>query len=268
MKTIAILALLCSGVAARVDDKDAVTAAANKIADASSYAFKGETKVDSPLGGGVGAGAVPAYDGKFNKETGLHVTVGDRAEFFRKGDKNYVKMQQNDWAELDKAQLPGGQGGQKGQRGALMGRMMLKNLKAPHEEAKEIAKGFKELKKEEKSDKVGEKDCAVYGGDLSEEGVKASPLGRMIGGLSALGGGAQNAEMSGKGRLWVDSDGNLVKYETSTRVAVEFQGNPIEFTMVRSTEITGVGKTKVEVPEGVQKLLSEKPAEKSEDKKP
>ena len=49
-------------------------------------------------------------------------------------------------------------------------------------------------------------------------------------------------------------------------MAIEFQGNPIEFSMIRSSEISAVGKTKVEVPEGVKKLL-EKPAEKSEDKK-
>lgn len=264
MKTIAILALLCRGAAA--DDKDAVSAAAGKIAQASSYSFKGETKVESPLGGGAGAGQIPAFDGKFNKETGLHVTVGERGEFFRKGEKNYLKNPQGEWAELDKAQLGGAQGGQNRQRGALMGRMMLKNLKAPHEEAGEIVKGFKELKKDEKSDKVGERDCAVYGGDLTDESIKASPLGRMIGQLGALGGGNANAEMSGKGRVWVDSDGNLVKYELTTRMAFDFQGNAIEFSMVRSTEITGVGKTTVAVPEAVQKLLSEKSEDKKEEK--
>lgn len=266
MKTIAILALLCSGPRA-ADDKDAVSAAANKLAEASSYTFKGETKVESAFGG-AGGQQIPAFEGKYDKEAGAHVTVGERGEYFRKGDKVFVKNAQQDWTELDKAQFggAGGQGGQNRQRGALAGRMMLKNMKAPHEEAKELPKNFKELKREEKSDKVGEKDCTVYGGELTEEGIKASPLGKMIGGFGALGGGAANAEMTGKGRVWIDADGNLVKFEFTTRVAVEFQGNPIEFSMIRSNEISAVGKTKVEVPEGVKKLL-EKPAEKSEDKK-
>ncbi len=266
MRAIAILALLCGSLWA-ADDKDAVTSAANKLADASSYTFKGETKVESAFGG-AGGQQIPAFEGKYEKEAGAHVTMGDRGEYFRKGEKVFVKNAQQDWSELDKAQLggAGGQGGQNRQRGAMAGRLMLKNMKAPHEEVKDLPKGFKEIKKEEKPDKVGEKDCAVYGGDLSEEGIKASPLGRMIGQLGALGGGAANLEMSGKGRIWIDSDGNLVKFELSSRVAVEFQGNPIEFSMIRSSEISGVGKTKVEVPEGVKKLL-EKPAEKSEDKK-
>src|SRR5258706_16120302 len=111
-------------------------------------------------------------DGKYLKDVGLHVTVGERGEFFRRGDKNFVKTAQGDWSELEKAQLPGG-GGQNRARGALMGRMMIKNLKAPHEELKDLAKGFKELKKEEKTDKAGDKDCAVYGGGPRAEGNKA-----------------------------------------------------------------------------------------------
>ena len=268
MKTLIGLILLGAPVlAARPDDKETVASAAAKAADAGSYTFKGEIKLESAFGNLPQQ--IPSMDGKYQKDVGLLISVGERGEFFRRGDKNFVKTGQGEWTELEKAQLGGAGGGAGGgqnrQRGALMGRMMIKNLKAPHEEVKDIAKGFKELKKEEKSDKVGEKDCAVYGGDLSEEGVKSSPLGKMIGQLGALGGGAQNAEMSGKGRLWIDPDGAIVKFELTTKVAVDFQGNQIEFTMARSTEISAVGKTKVEVPDGVRKLL-EKPAEKSEDK--
>jgi hypothetical protein len=266
MKTIAILALLCGAVHAKTDDKDAVANAAKKLAEAGSYTFKGEVKVDSPLGGG--GQQIPGYEGKFDKELGSYVTIGDRGEFFRKGDKIFVKQQQGEWTELEKAQLAGGgQGGQNRQRGMMAGRMFLRNMKSPHDEVKELPKGFKELKKEEKSDKVGEKECAVYGGDLTEEGIKASPLGRMIGGFGALGGGAaQNIEMSGKGRVWIDGDGNLQKFELTTKMSFDFQGNGVEFSMVRATEISNVGKTKVEVPEAVKKLL-EKPAEKSDEKK-
>ena len=276
MKTIAIMALLCtfadlSAVAlAKAGDKETVAAAAKKLAEAGSYTFKGETKVDSPLGGG--GQQIPAFEGKFDKDLGTHVTIGDRAEFFRKGDKIFVKQQQGEWSELDKAQLGGGgQGGGNRQRGAMAGRMFLRNMKPPHEEGKDLPKGFKELKKEEKAEKVGEKECAVYGGDLTDEGIKASPLGRMIGQFGALGGGAaQNVEMSGKGRLWIDGDGNLQKFELTTKMSFDFQGNAVEFSMVRSTEISDVGKTKVEVPEAVKKLLekpAEKPDEKKEDKK-
>jgi hypothetical protein len=262
MKTLIGIILLCAPALA-ADDKDAVNAAAAKAAEAGSYTFKGETKFESAFGNLPQQ--IPSMDGKFQKDVGLLITVGERGEFFRRGEKNFVKTGQGDWTELDKAQVGGQGGGQNRQRGALMGRMMIKNLKAPHEEVKDLAKGFKEIKKEEKSDKIGEKECAVYGGDLSEEGIKASPLGKMIGQFGALAGGAQNAEMSGKGRIWIDTDGAILKYELNTKVSIDFQGNQVEFTMGRTTEFSAVGKTKVEIPDAVQKLL-EKVAEKSEDK--
>jgi len=261
-----IVMLLGAAGVAKADDKETVSAAAAKVAELASYTFKGETKVDLPFNPGGGQ-QIPSMEGRFQKDVGLIITLGERGEFFRKGDKNFVKTGQGGWTELEKAQLGGpGGGGQNRQRGGLMGRMMIKNLKAPHEEVKDLARGFKDLKKEVKTEKVGEKDCSVYGGDLSEEGVKASALGKMIGTFGALGGGGQNAEMSGKGRVWIDPDGALVKYELNTKVSVEFQGNSIEFSMGRSTEFSAAGKTRVEVPEAVQKLL-EKPSEKSEDKK-
>jgi hypothetical protein len=260
-----MMVLLGARSLAVADDKDTVIAAAAKVAEFASYTFKGETKLELPFNPGGGQ-QIPSMEGRDQKDVGLLITIGERGEFFRKGEKNFVKTGQSDWTELEKAQLAGpGGGGQNRQRGGLMGRMMIKNLKAPHEEVKDLAKSFKELKKEDKTEKLGEKECSVYGGDLSEEGVKASALGKMIGQFGALGGGGQNAEMSGKGRIWIDPDGALVKYDLHTKVSVEIQGNPIEFTMARSTEFSAVGKTKLDVPEAVQKLL-ERPAEKSEDK--
>lgn len=265
--TLALIALLSLPAFAVADDKDAIDAAAKKIADADSYTFKGETKVDSAFGNLPAQ--IPAFEGKFQKEVGLLIKVGERGDFFRKGDKNFVKQPEGDWTELDKAQIggaAGGQGGQNRQRGALMGRMMIKNMKAPHDEIKDLAKGFKEIKKDEKGEKVGEKYCALFAGDLTEEAVKASPVGRMIQQFAAFGGGGQGAELSGKGKVWVDADGALLKYELLTKISIEFQGNPIEITMTRSSEFSAVGKTKVEIPEALQKKLDAPPV-KSEDKK-
>ena len=71
--------------------------------------------------------------------------------------------------------------------------------------------------------------------------------------------------MFGSARLWIDGSGNVVIYEVTTKATVDVQGNQIEFSLIRRNEISEVGKTKVEVPEAVQKLLSEKP--KTEEKK-
>jgi hypothetical protein len=140
--------------------------------------------------------------------------------------------------------------------------MMLRGVGAPHEELKGIEAGFKEIKKEE--EKIGEKSCAVYSGELTKEGIAASPLGKMAGQFGAFGGGA--LDLSGSAKAWVDGEGNLVRYEMNTRLAGEFNGNAFEFTLKRTTDLSDVGKTQVETPEAVKKLLEEKPAEKTEDK--
>jgi hypothetical protein len=267
MRSLSLASLIGLALSARAwaDDKEDLGKAAQKAAALESYAFKTEITVEAPFGN-LG-NQIPGLEGKYQKDVGTHVRAGDRGEFFRKGDKVFVKNGQGEWQALENFQ-GGGQGGQEGQqrRRLAAGRMMLRNMKAPHEELKDFEKLLKETQKEEKADKVGDRECAVYGGELSEEGLKASPLGRMAGQFGQFGGG--NFEIKGKGRAWVDADGNLVKYQLSTVISGDFNGNAFEATMVRASEITEAGRAKVEVPEGVQKLLNAKPEEpKKEEKK-
>jgi 3D (Asp-Asp-Asp) domain-containing protein len=183
---------------------------------------------------------------------------------FKKGDRVFFKQGQAEWQDLAQFQPPAPAEGDKPNknraRGIGLGKMMVKNLKAPHDELKELAKGFKEVKKSEKTEKIGEVECSQYSGDLSEEAMKNSPLGRMLGQF-----GGANVDVKGSAKVWVDGSGNVVIYEVVTKASVEIQGNQIDFSLTRRSEISEVGKTKVEVPEAVQKLLSEKP--KTEEKK-
>ncbi|HEV3025999.1 MAG TPA: hypothetical protein VG457_00415, partial [Planctomycetota bacterium] len=204
-----------------------------------------------------------SLDGKYQKDLGLYIK-SDRGEVFRKGDRILVKAGTGDWQDLAQFQPPAPPAGD-GQKPRLRGnpmmvKLMLRNLKAPHEELRELAKGLKSVKKSEKTDKIGEVDCFEYSGELGEEALKASPLGR----LALLGG--QNASLSASARIWVDTQGNIVIYEVLTKGSVNFQGNQIELSMTRRSEITDAGKTKVEVPEAVQKLLSEPPKTEKTDK--
>ena len=66
-------------------------------------------------------------------------------------------------------------------------------------------------------------------------------------------------------KIFLDASGSVLVYEVTTKATVELQGNQIDFAMTRRGEISEVGKAKVEIPEGVQKLLDNKV--KSEDKK-
>ena len=256
-----MLALLALSLAA-FDDKEAVEKAAAKAAAYESYAFKGETEFQSPLGNLPNQ--VPSMDGKYQKDVGMHIKT-ERGEFFRKGDRILVKQGQNDWTDVAQLQAPTPPADappkKRGARGGVgFAQIMIRNFKAPHDDLKDLAKSFKEVKKQEKTEKIGDVECTVYGGDLTDEAMKGSPLGKMLG----MFGGA-NAEVKGSGRVFIDPTGSIMVYEMTTKAAVELQGNQIDFTMTRRSEISDVGKVKVEIPEGVQKLLDNKV--KSEDKK-
>jgi len=269
MRVLTVLAaLLLAAAPALADDQESLQQAIKKVADLDSYSFKGETEFQSQFGNAPGP-QVPSLDGKYQKTVGLYIK-SDKGEVFRKDDRVLVKQGDGDWQDLAqfqpfKAPTPPAADGQRPRlRGnPMMVKLMLKNLKAPHEELRDLARGFKSLKKAEKTGKIGDVDCFEYSGDLGDEAMRNSPLGR----LAQLGG--PNATLTGSARVWVDTQGNVVIYETVTKGSVTLQGNQIDLTLTRRSEITDAGKTTVEVPEAVQKLLSEKPkaAEKTEDKK-
>jgi hypothetical protein len=258
MSMLALLAL----VAAMCDDKEAVEKAVAKVAAYESYAFKGETEFQSQFGNLPGQ--VPSMDGKYQKDVGMHIKT-ERGEFFRKGDRVLVKQGQADWTDVANLQAPTPPADappkKRGPRGGVgFAQVMIKNFKAPHDDVKDLAKNFKEVKKQEKTEKIGEVECTVYGGDLTDDSMKGSPLGRMLGMFGGAG-----AEIKGSGRVFLDPSGAILVYEMTTKATVELQGNQIDFSMIRRSEFSEVGKAKVEVPEAVQKLLDNKV--KSEDKK-
>jgi hypothetical protein len=257
--------LMLAAMPATADDKETLQQALTKITGLDSYSFKGETEFQSQFGNGA-PGQIPSFEGKYQKDVGLHIN-SDKGEVFRKGERVLVKQGQNEWQDLAQFQppTPPAGDGQKRRLGAnpAFAKLMLKNMKAPHEELRDLAKGLKTVKKAEKTEKIGDVDCFEYSAELTEDAVKGSPLGR----LAMLGGA--NASLSASARFWVDTQGNLQIYEVVTKGAVTFQGNQVDLTLTRRSEITDGGKTKVEVPEGVRKLLeAPKPAEKTEDKKP
>lgn len=244
------------------DATESLQKAVDKIAALDSYAFKSETDIQSPIGNAPGQ--VPTMDGKYQKDAGLHIK-SDKGEIFKKGERTLVKQGAADWTDVAQftPPAPAADAPKRPRGGAAGSRAMLRNLKAPHEELKEVVKGLKDIKKEEKAEKIGDVDCFQYAGEMSADAMKASPLSRMLG---QFGGG--NAELKGSAKFWVDLQGNVAIYEVTTKASVDFMGNQIEFSIVRRSEISDAGKVKVEVPEAVQKLLSApvKTEEKKEDK--
>ena len=257
--------LILAASPAFADDKESLQQAVSRVVELDSYSFKGETEFQNQFGIAPG-NQIPTLDGKYQKDVGLYIK-SDRGEVFRKGDRVLVKQGSADWQDLAQFQPPAPPPAADGQKprfrgNPMMVKMLLRNLKAPHEELRELVRGLKAVKKSEKTEKIGDVDCYEYSGDLSEDALKGTPMGR----LAQLGGA--NASLSASARVWVDTGGNVQIYEVVTRGTVTFQGNQIDLTLTRRSEITDAGKTRIEVPEEVQKLLSAPPAPpKTEEKK-
>lgn len=213
------------------DAKEEVTAAAKKLGDAANYTWK--TSVVVPESAQFKPGPT---DGKTEKGGFMCVktTMRDNTmEIVKKGDKAAFTNQDGDWQSL--ADAEGDQG-----RGRFVANMV-RGLKAPADQAVEIAAGVKELKK----------DGDAIGGDLTEDAAKTLMRFRRGGG----GDGPAISNAKGSAKFWI-KDGVLVKYEFKVTGKMDFNGNEIDMDRTTTVEIKDVGTTKVEVPEGAKKKLS------------
>ena len=221
-----------TSVVAFAAPKDEVTAAAKKLGDAPNYSWKSNTEMP---GGQGGRGFGGPSEGKTEKEgfTVVTMTRGDNTiEVVRKGDKGAVKTQDG-WQSFEEVQSAnqGGQG-----RGRFMGRM-LRNFKAPAQEAADLASKSKEITK----------SGDAYQADLTDEGVK-----ELLSFGGRRGADAGNApppptNTSGKVKFWT-KDGQLSKYEYNLKGTMSFNGNDFDIDRTTTVEIKDVGSTKVDVP--------------------
>jgi hypothetical protein len=119
----------------------------------------------------------------------------------------------------------------------------LRNVRVPAEQAAEIAASVKEFKK----------DGDAFVGELSEEGARG-----LVGfGRGGRGGGEAPAVTGAKAtvKFWI-KDGVLTKYEIQSAGKIDFNGNEMDLSRTTTTEISDIGKTKIEIPEGAKSKLS------------
>src|SRR3954469_8696868 len=203
-------------------------------------------------GGGGGGGGRFGGPTEGTTEKGgftvLKMTRGDNEiQVVRKGEKGAVKTPDG-WQSFEELQAnnQGGQGN--GQRGRFMGRM-LRNLRAPAEEAADLASKAKDLKKS---------DDAIQG-DLTEEGAKE--LMSFRGGRGGNAGNADNnqgpqvSDAKGNAKFWV-KDGQLAKYEYHLTGKMSFNGNDFDIDRTTTVEVKDVGSTKVDVPSEAKGKIS------------
>ena len=232
---------------------DDVKAAVKKLTDASGYSWK--TTVTMPENSRFRPGPT---EGKTEKDgyTCVSMTMREdsKLEGIMKGDKVAVKGQDGAWKtpeEMAAARsAEGGNGGggggeRRGPGRGFGGGRMFQNYKTPAAQADELAGKAKDLKKA---------DDAVSG-DLPEDAVKQL---LSFGGRGRDGGNSGNGpdikDAKGSVKFWL-KDGALAKMELKVSGSMSFNGNDRSLERTTTTEISGVGSTKVEVPEEAKKKL-------------
>jgi hypothetical protein len=214
-------------LAADPTPKDAVTAAAKKLADQANYSWK--TTVVVPESSPWKPGPT---EGKAEKDGFTHVSMsfGDNtSQVVMKGDKIAATNQDGDWQSVDEMEKAEGPG--------RFFAMMLRNMKSPTAQAAELVAGAKELKK----------DGDAYSSDLTDDATKTL--------LTFRGGDATVTNPKGSVQFWL-KDGVLSKYVFKVKGLVKFGDNEVDIDRATTVEVKEVGSTKLAVPEPAKKKLS------------
>jgi hypothetical protein len=221
-------------------DKDDVTSAAQKLADAANYSW-----TTTMEGGQYTPG--PSH-GKIQKDglTWIDMTMRDNTtEGFAKAGKGAVKTDDG-WEAVDLTVAPargGGGGGGGGNNAVRFMGMRLRNLKAPAVEAADIVGKTKDLTKADD----------VYSGELTEEGAKSLlTMGR------GRRGGQAPAVSNAKGsvKFWI-KDGLLTKYQTKVSGTTKNRdGEDVDIDRTTTVEIKDVGATTITLPDEAKTKLS------------
>jgi hypothetical protein len=221
------IAMMTAALLAAQSAGEELAAAAKKSAETTSYSFKATVP-------GRGKNAPGPVEGKYEKDQPVALKSG-ALEAFRKGGL-LVYKEGEEWKRAEK---------KKGEKRADP-TLALQAVRLPHEELEGVDKYFQTVEKAE----AKENDCTVYSGALAETAA-----------ASLASGGAKTAnkaaalKYSGTGKVWVNADGRIVKYEFKIKAAGERNGKTIDQSIDRTVEISDVGSAKVEIPEGAKKAL-------------
>jgi hypothetical protein len=217
---VAAACLLVSG-AARAADED-LTKALDTTAALESYTFQ----IDDKPGKGAGTGV----EGTYQKGQPIFYKA-DKLLFYKKGDA-LVYQQGGDWKRSKR-------GVESDPLIVLVSVAKVNTARLPHEELSGFSKLLKEIKKGDKEDGL-----TPYSADLTDEGAKKlAPTEN------------QGVAKGGAATLWLNGDGELVKYAVRIRLQGK-QGNvEVNGTVEKTVKLSDLGKAKVELPEAAKKVL-------------
>lgn len=245
---ILLAAVLAFAGAAR-DDKDDLAAAGKKSTELKSFAFKGETKMELPaMMGAMGEQEPTQFSGKHESGVGSYLKT-DTHEFFMVG-KNTVTRPLAEWKKVEED----GDDPMAMQKNVMKMFSGSRAVQPPSNDLSDLGKKLAKAKKKDKTEKVGDAECTIYEGELTEDAAEeivkdSMPMGKMM----KMGGG--DVTHTGTLKAWVDGDGRIVKYEVSGKMTASIQGMELEMGTTKTVTLSGIDKTKVEIPEEAQKAL-------------
>jgi hypothetical protein len=223
----AILASLAGmpflSLALAASDSDDLAQALKKAGGWESYRFTAEEQPGPGTGG--------ALEGGYQKGKPLSFKA-DRIEFFKKGEAI---------AYLDSDRWLRSRTGTLSDPLRVLGALAKVNAaRLPHEEATSLAKAVGAVKKE----KAKDGGHAVYSAELNAESARSLARSEHRG-----------VAQSGSARFWIDGDGKLVKYTVTIKLQGRIGGADVDGTVVKNVSVSGIGSTRVTVPEGASKAL-------------
>ena len=201
-----------------------------------------------PFDGRLPVSAYLIAGSQWDRETGTWVKT-DSYEFVTVGAKT-VARPSADWKlikEEDESEI---------QRGLFRGLASSRPVRAPHEEFAGYARVVTKAKKAEAKESVGDKECQVYEAEFTEEAARDMaralfPMGRWLDRMP-------EAKYSAGTRVWVDGEGRILKVETNVKISAPVQGTDIEMSATRSSTISDIDATRLEIPDLVKKALEGK----------
>jgi hypothetical protein len=232
---VGVASSLIPAVAMAAGAKDELKAAVTKLADSPNYSWT--TKVEGGFSAGAGGGKTEK-DGA----TSLAVVFGDDTyQVIINGDKAAAKGI-GGWASLAELERDAEEDGS----GFSVERIIsvtIQNFKTPAALAKDLCDELDDVRKQDEA----------YTADLKPETTKKllSGLRRRTTTKSTQ---VDVTEPKGSVSFWI-RDGSLTKMEVHLQGVVTFNGKERRIDRTTTTVITGVGSTKVHVPEECREKL-------------
>jgi hypothetical protein len=225
--------LAASLLTAYAAPKDDLLKAIASLGEAANYTWKSTLENSqfnaSPTVGKIDKNGLAVVSRTMRDTPVLSVYQGDKA----------ATQTQDGWRSL--AELEANQEEGRGRWTA----MMLRNFQSAAEEAKYLVENASDLSVSD----------GAYGGKLTEDGAKTmASFRRGRRGGAADGQAPEVSGASGTARFWVEN-GQLKKYEYTVKGTISFGGQDRDVDRTMVVEISDVGSTKVEVPEGAKAKL-------------